>query len=1197
MTDPEVTDPGFCHLHVHSEYSLIDGAIRIKDLIGRVKQLGHKAVAITDHGNLFGAVEFYTTATGAGIKPIIGAEIYHQPIADETKALHDNLPEGEPPPGYSHLVLLAKNNQGYKNLIKIVSAGYEGEDKETPSTPRSVLQDFAGDLIALSACAYGELGFLVRRLRHLVGRNGVLWEEDNPKTADVRQAIRTYFAYIGEWFGKDNFYVELSDNNLPGQQQLVQDLVAIAQKFEQPLVATCDAHYLNESYKEAHTALLGIKHGLTFPKVRTRRKNARFHVLDNEEMQALYGGFDQALANTAKIADQCDVTFEFGKFYLPKFETGTDESSEESLRRMSHEMLDERFEQLSKVYGPEFDDAAKQSYRDRLNFELDIIGKMGFPGYFLIVQDFINWAKRHDIPVGPGRGSGAGSLVAYALRITDLDPIPYNLVFERFLNPERVSMPDFDVDFCQDRRDEVIQYVNEHYGRGNVAQITTFGKMLAKAAVRDVGRVLDLGYTRVDGIAKLIPNELGITLKEALEREPRLREEAERDDNVAKLLHLAQQIEGLCRHTSVHAAGIVISDGPMDNYVPVYKVEGEEGQITQFEMKNAEKVGLVKFDFLGLKTLTVIDKAVKLIRQSLDPQFDIDLISMADKKVFEEVSKAHTVGIFQLESQGMQQLLLKLRPDCFEDVIAVVALFRPGPLGSGMVDDFIERKHGRQKIEYPVPQLEESLQETYGIILYQEQVMKIAGTLASYSLGEADLLRRAMGKKKAEEMAKQKTRFVEGCLKNNIAQEKAEEIFELMAKFAAYGFNKSHSAAYGLVSYHTAYLKTHFPDQFMAAIMTCDLDNTDKIVRYVGECRRLGITILPPCINNSALGFSVPEAGVIRFGLEAIKGIGESALQRILDGRREDGPYASLTDFAKRVPLHKVGKKTMELLVIVGGLDSFGPSRADLLGQVAALVKFSEQHHEAKSQGQRGLFEQMEEAGGEEAGEQPWDLLPPKKEDARLPLRALRQEKQLLGFYLSGHPLDYYLADQKICGAMTLADLGKLSKPTEFKVLAILAGVSERLTKTGSRMAYIHLMDHSASLEAPMFERDLPDQFPPTDIPVLVSGKAEKSFDGTTIRLRINQVKAMEEERRKRVRGSQIRLRADTEKSAKKLVQDLKQLCETHRGQSAVKVILQFEEAEVKVTLPEYCLDLSDEFLLKLQELEGIAKEPIRYFT
>lgn len=1181
-----MTPEDLVHLHVHTEYSLLDGAIRIGDLLKKVAFLGHKAVAVTDHGNLFGAVEFYKKAKGAGIKPIIGSEIFH-PGGDETGFVSAALGHKLPQAGAYHLVLLAKNIDGYKNLIRVVSDGYlRGQNPEMPVVPESSLDQLSSDLIALSSCLRGEFGYLVCALRNLNHSEApdLPIDFDPPEDSAGYVAAQALKAYVDRMKARypGSFYVELINNNMPEQKRYLPDLVAAARHFELPLVATSDAHYLGKEHAEAHSVLIGIKHGITMSKIRGRRKNTQFHVFDNEEMQRVYGEWPEALANTKVIADQCNLEFKWGQYFLPKFETNTDETSDEALCRMSREMLEERFIKLRKLYGPEFNEETEDRYRKRLDYELDVICKMGFPGYFLIVQDFINWAKRQDIPVGPGRGSGAGSLVAYALRITDLDPIPYNLLFERFLNPERVSMPDFDVDFCQDRRDEVIKYVTEHYGSDQVAQITTFGKMNAKAVVRDVGRVLELGYGRVDRFAKLIPEELGITLDDAIAKEPRILEEANKDETIGDLLRLAKELEGLARHCSVHAAGIVISDGPMTNYVPVYKAD-TEGLITQFEMKMAETVGLVKFDFLGLKTLTVIKKAVDIIRAQRTPDFDIDLIPLDDRKVYNYISGGHSVGIFQLESSGMRNLIVKLKPSCFEDVIALVALFRPGPLGSGMVDDFIERKHGRMAIEYPLPQLESILKETYGIILYQEQVMKIAGELASYSLGEADLLRRAMGKKIASEMEKQKTRFISGCLENKHDEKISGEIFDLMAEFANYGFNKSHSAAYGLVSYQTAYLKVHYPDEFMAAIMTCDLDNTKKIVRYVDECRRMKIKILPPDINRSKLEFDVPAKNTIGFGLAAIKGTSAQAIAPLIEERERGGPFTSFSDLARRVNLQKVGKKTLELLALTGAFDKFGISRPKILSLIPEIVKFSDSIHDAKSSGQKSLFDDADSVS-EEMVDLDFQL---NVADLRVGAPSpewLKKEKALLGVFLTGHPLDFHREDCKAFGRITTADMAKAVGGKGVPMVCVLAAVMEKITKTNKRMASIRLEDPFGAFEAVMFENDFPSEFPEAGTIVVVSGNVDKSFDGQSLRYRIEKIEPVEQKRQEYVKSALIRLRpAGGRKAAPadfaEAVNSLKAVIAKHKGDTPLKFLLDFEDSQVVLQAPETLVELNDDFL------------------
>ncbi len=1188
MNDSPKT-PEIVHLHVHSEYSLLDGSIRIKDLLKRVSEQGGSAVAVTDHGVLFGAIEFYLKAKEKGIKAIIGCEIFHEGTL-QTRDIAKQC--GHPPEkGHSfHLVLLAKNLAGYKNLIKVVSDGYLKNSGEVPIVLETSLDEKAGDLFALSSCLKGELGYLVSEIRALSETSELMLSPpaDHP-AYPFAQALKAHVEAMQNRFGKDGYFAELINNNIPEQKKLLPDLVTAATFYNIPLVASCDAHYLNKDQAEGHAVLIGIKHGLTMSKIRGRRKGTHFHLFSPDEMREIYGAWPEALENTKKIADQCNLKFEFGQYFLPKFDTGRPESPEEAVIRFSKDMLEERFINLSKVYGPSFDEERKEFYRKRLDYELNVICNMGFASYFLIVQDFINWSKRAGIPVGPGRGSGAGSLVAYALRITDLDPIPYNLLFERFLNPDRVSMPDFDVDFCQDRRDEVIQYVNEKYGADQVAQITTFGKMNAKAVVRDVGRVLELGYSRVDRFAKLIPEDLGITLDEAIEKEPKITEEMAKDETIADLMRLAKQLEGLSRHCSVHAAGIVISDGPMTNFVPVYTVEGG-GLVTQYEMKMAEKVGLVKFDFLGLKTLTVIQKAIDIIKTKKDPTFDIALIPMDDKKVYQYVSSGHTVGIFQLESSGMKNLVVKLKPSVFEDMIALVALFRPGPLGSGMVDDFIECKHGRKPIVYPVPQLEPILKETYGVILYQEQVMKVAGELASYSLGEADLLRRAMGKKIASEMEKQKHRFVTGAVANGHDEGKSSEIFDLMAEFANYGFNKSHSAAYGLIAYQTAFLKVHFPEEFMAAIMTCDLDNTTKVVRYLEECKRLKIKIIPPSVNTSGLEFEVPGPLSITFGLSAIKGIGAQSVEPLVIERKKNGPFKSISDMAYRVNLHKVGKKTLELLTQAGALDIFGIARPKLFSLLSEIVKFSESHHEAKHVGQRTLFDMGEhEESANQSSALEWVLTKKEKIPGAPNPEWLKKEKALLGVFLTGHPLKFHSQDKKAFGRVGTADLAKaLGKKTV--MIAVLTAVNEKITKTNKKLAALRLEDEDGAIEAVMFEDDIPKEFPESGSIILVVGQPDLSFDKETLRFRVSKILPIEEVRSEHVERATLRIRPegglrakpkDYEEHLKSLSSHLRQ----HVGDIPLHLVIDYENSEVDIMLSNQTVDLTDKFIHGLSDV------------
>ena len=1187
MTQPNAGMPSvdFVHLHVHTEYSLTDGAMRISDLIRKVKKLGHKALAITDHANMHGVIDFYKEAKEAGIKPIIGAEMYWEGHAATRSLLDAMNPPGHDEKHAFHLIVLAKNTNGYHSLMRVVSYGYLHGPAELPIVSMADMAAHCQDMIALSSCLKGEFARLVALLAQASSAPLSGLRTPDEQTQPIVEALDLHVKTMTDWFGQDGYYIEIIDNHLAEQKALMDLIVAVAGHYGLPVVATCDAHYLNREDEKAHAVLTAIKNELTMSKLRNRRRSARFHLLDNEEMAQTYSRWPEALANTLKIAEACQVEIQFGKYFLPDYKIDQSDSIEDELKRLARAGLEERFKTLRVTYGSSLTEEKVKAYWERLEFELGVIISMGFPGYFLIVQDFINWAKNNSIPVGPGRGSGAGSLVAYALRITDLDPFPWNLIFERFLNPERVSMPDFDVDFCQMRRDEVIGYVTAKYGPQNVGQITTFGKMKAKAAIRDVGRVLEISYSRVDRIAKLIPNELEIKLKDALEREPRLLEEAGKDEMINEMIQLALKIEGLSRHTSVHAAGVVISNNGMENYVPVYKTE-ENHLITQYEMKNAEKVGLVKFDFLGLKTLSVVKKAVDFVHQYRDKDFHIETIALHDKAVYQEISTGNTVGIFQLESSGMQALVSKLKPSCFEDLIAVVALYRPGPLGSGMVDDFIDRKHGRQKITYLEEKLEPILKETYGIILYQEQVQKIAASLASYSLGEADLLRRAMGKKKPEEMAKQKARFLSGAKNNNINEAVADELFDLMAKFADYGFNKSHSAAYGLVSYQTAYLKTHYPEYFMAAIMTCDLDNTDKIVRYLEECRRMRFTVLPPNINRSGLEFDVPKAKTIGFAMTAIKGIGASSLEPLIQEREQNGPFKSLGDLACRINLHKVGKKTLELLTEVGAMDCFEFPRSVMLAAIGELVRFSENHHNGKTSGQTFLFDQEEST--KEMDVRPFYRPENNKYLALSRMEWFAKEKKLLGTFLTGHPIDLYREDCAKFSEITLAQLGA-HIGSKKAIVVFLSDIEERVNKKGNPYYRLRLEDRTASHEAIMSAGEKSPPLPPAGTVVRIASAITRGFDGKTLSLRIEEIVSVEDVRRNCIKKASITIAQNPKEPQgthfERILDEVFRQISQHSGNTQFALCLSYTNAKVSIKTGTMGIDLSDTFCHNMRSL------------
>ncbi|MDX1764127.1 MAG: DNA polymerase III subunit alpha, partial [bacterium] len=887
----------FVHLHTHTQFSLLDGAIRLKDLFKKAEAYKMPALAITDHGNMIGAVKFYKEAMKNGIKPIIGSEVYVAPGSRFDK------PAANEETAY-HLILLARNLEGYKNLMWLVSEGYQKGFYRKPRIDKEVLREHAEGLIGLSACLHGEVPFNL-----LAGRK------------DKAIAAAKEYAEI---LGENNFYLEIQDNGLDKQKIVNAEMIELAQEIALPLVATNDCHYLRKEDAAAHEVLLCIQTGKTFKdENRFRFTTNQLYFKSPQEMMEAFAHVPEAIRNSIEIAERCNLQLDFSQTHLPTYDVPKGETLDSYLRRTAEEGLAARFER------GQCPKEKRKAYTIRLSEELDIIIRMGYAGYFLIVWDFIVWAKKQKIPVGPGRGSGAGSLVAYALGITDLDPLAYGLLFERFLNPERVSMPDFDIDFCMDRRGEVIEYVTKKYseekgyGKEAVGQIMAIGSLQARGVIRDVARVLEVPYAEADALAKLVPNELGIKLEAAIRKEKKFKEMSQSDERIAKLLDIALALEGLYRNASTHAAGVVIGDRSLREWAPLYRSDEAE-IVTQYDKKMVEEVGLVKFDFLGLRTLTVIDNAVKIVNagrsaESKEPPLDISQIPLKDPAVFELLSRGDAMGIFQLESSGMRDLLVKMKPQTFEDIIALIALYRPGPIEGGMVDDYVMGKHGKKKIDMMLPALEPILKETYGVIVYQEQVMEIARVLAGYSLGDADLLRRAMGKKIPEEMAKHKEIFLDGdkklgipgAVKQGFNRKKAERVFDLMAKFAGYGFNKSHSAAYALISYQTAYLKAHHPVAFIAALISSDMDNTDKVVQYISECRGQGIGILPPDVNESSKTFTV-EANQIRFGLAAVKNVGEGAIDEILRAREEGGSFGSIFQFCERVDLKKVNKRVIE---------------------------------------------------------------------------------------------------------------------------------------------------------------------------------------------------------------------------------------------------------------------------------------------
>ncbi len=1026
----------FVHLHCHTEFSLLDGAIRLKDLCQRAKDYGMPAAAITDHGNLFGATLFYLQCQKIGIKPIIGCEVY---------VCHDHTDrESELARKRHHLILLAKNNEGYKNLIKLVTRGYLEGFHYKPRVDKQLLKQYSNGIIALSACIAGEIP------RAIIAQ-------------DMEKALALTHEYASIY--PDNFYLELQANGLKEQTVVNDGLIEIAKQTGLPLVATNDCHYLDASDVDAHDLLLCIQTQTTHDDPKRMRFGTRdLYYKSIEEMEKDFSHVPEALANTIHIANQCNVELTFDKPYFPVYTVPEGMTPDTEFRRLAEEGLEKR---LAKH--PDAENIDKKLYQDRLQLELKVILEMGFPGYFLIVQDFINWAKNNNIPVGPGRGSAAGSLVAWALRITNIDPIPYNLLFERFLNSERVSLPDIDVDFCERRRAEVIRYMVETYGEDSVAQITTFGKMKAKAVVRDVGRALGMSFAETDRIAKLVPDDLKMTVQKAIDNEPELKKLYDNDAQIKRLLNTSLRLEGLSRHASTHAAGLVISDKPMTEYLPLYK--GKRGElVTQFDMKMVEKVGLVKFDFLGLKTMTLIQDTLDAIKHQGKQAPDLETLSLDDTTTYELYARGDTDGIFQVESSGMRQYLRQLKPSCFEDIIAMLALYRPGPLGSGMVEEFIKRKHGIVEVSYPVDSLEECLRDTYGVIVYQEQVMQIAQIVSNYTLGGADLLRRAMGKKNAEAMAMERSKFITGATQNNISEDKAHEIFDLMEKFAEYGFNKSHSAAYALISYHTAYLKAHFKVEFMAALLTSEMGNQDKLLKYVAACKDLDIDVLKPSVNESLRAFSARENAVI-FGLGGIKNVGDEAIREIEDARKENGPYKSLLDLAYRVNLRKVTKRVFESLIKGGACDCFEVSRAAMLATLDVVITKAQKKAKEKASNQISLLSMappVEQASTSGIGYDCEEAKTVEMNEAD----KLRGEKEALGFFLSSHPLLPYRKEIERLRLTTLDDARELSPNSELRVAVLVTALKEVITKKkGERMAFVNVEDLGAHAEITFFPK------------------------------------------------------------------------------------------------------------------------------
>jgi DNA polymerase-3 subunit alpha len=1200
----------FVHLHLHTQYSFLDGAIRMSELCPRLEQLGMQACATTEHGNLFGAIDFYRRARAAGIRPILGMEAW---VSRGPRTERDSAPP-------HHLILLARTQQGWRNLMALASFGYLEGFCEQPRIDHQLLARHAEGLIGLSGCLGGEIG-------------GACADD---RMDDARDAARRYRST----FEPDQFFIELQKHGRPDQDRANQRLLQLAEDEGLPVVATNNCHYVMRSDAGAHDVLTAIQAGKARnDPTRMAKKTDQLYIRSAEEMTTLFRDVPEAIHNTVRIAESIELELDLGRPMLPTFVPEDGSDLESHLVDRATAGLQQRFTELT--YSVD-----REAYDARLREELDIILSRGFHGYFLIVADFINWAKGRDIPVGPGRGSGAGSLVAYALRITDLDPLPYNLLFERFLNPERQSMPDFDVDFCQERRGEVIEYVTQKYGDGKVGQIATFAQMKAKSVIKDVARCLELPFHEVNALTKLLPNTYKddkgnakpITLAKAMELEPRLRQLTEENATYREVVDIAEKLEGLYRQAGMHAAGIVISDQELWNVVPVFKGHDRE-IITQFSMSDVEDAGLVKFDFLGLKTLDVIDHAEKLANRRLQgwiERADVDalwaqphvrravaddrdglvaalsegrafvdrhrsdpdgvdlgmrtsLLHLEDDRVFALISRGQTLGVFQLESTGFRELLKRLKPDRFEDIVAAVALYRPGPLQTGMVDDFIDCKHGRREVRYPHPLLEQVLEPTYGIFLYQEQVMQAAQIMAGYSLGGADLLRRAMGKKKPEVMAKERIKFLDGCQAAGLSEREAADVFDLMEKFAGYGFNKSHSAAYALITFQTGYLKTYFPVEFMAALLTTESSSTDNVVKYIAEARSMGIEVLPPTVNESEASFAV-DGDAIRFGLSAIKGLGGAALDAILRARRDGGAFSGLYDFCERVPLKQLNKKTLETLVRSGAFDCFLRPRAQLTAALDGAIDAARGVQRAQEIGQTSLFGAPDLAQAVRARESFDESLPEWPE-----LERLSREKAALGFYVSGHPLDRYAADIERFATARVGELETKGQRADVVVACVVTALRERPLRDGSgRMAFVTVEDRTGAAEMLVSAKvfvDIEDTLR-QEVPLLMQASVSIDRDEEghqRVRLRCTGARTIAQAREEQARRVVVRC-SESQLDAPKL-SALRALFDEHTGACAVRLVVHVPEtADVEISLPpDRGLVPSDAVVDRMEQLFGVG--------
>ncbi len=1160
----------FTHLHLHTEYSLLDGANKIKLLAKTLKEQGVKSVAITDHGNMFGALDFYKTMKAEGIKPIIGMEAYiHNSEDISDKSTRQRF----------HLCLFAKNEIGYKNLMYLSSQSYIKGFYYYPRINKKLLKEHSEGLICSSACLQGEVNW---QLNTNSERNKKFGAKGYEKAKEVALEYKEIFG--------DDFYLELMRHGINDQLFIDKQVIKLSMQTGIKIIATNDTHYLRQEEADAHEAFMCIAMNKEFddPK-RLRHSVHEFYLKSPQEISKLFMDIPEAIENTAEIVQKCNLELHLGNPTPPKFKFTKEYAKAEGLDFCNdaeyftykcQEGLEERLKYVPKN--------KHEEYRKRLKIEIDIINSMKFPGYMLIVWDFIREAKKRGVPVGPGRGSAAGSLVAFSLFITDIDPMKYNLLFERFLNPERVSMPDIDVDFCQARRGEIINYVVEKYGRYNVAQVITFGKLLAKGVIRDTARVLGMPYSEADRMAKLIPDELGITLEKAYKKEPKLKELVENDSSAARVWKFALSLEGLNRNAGMHAAGVVLSNEELWNKTPLYKPSGEETLITQYSLKYLEDVDLIKFDFLGLKTLTVIDNALKLIKKRYDKDINFSTIDMNDENIYKLIQSGNTLGLFQIESSGMKQLNERLQPTTFEDIIAVLALYRPGPMESGMLDDFVERKHGRAPITYVFPELESILKPTYGVIVYQEQVMQIVQTIGGFSLGGADVVRRAMGKKIKSEMDRLKNEFAEGAVKKGFDRKKSEELFDLIVMFAGYGFNKSHSAAYAMITFQTSYLKAYYPQEFMAALLTSEQDNTDKIVKYVDEVKRLGIKLSPPDVKKSFVEFSaIKEEGeeVVLFGLGAIKGVGKTAIKSIIEAR-EEKQFESLNDFISRVDTGKVNKKVLESLVKSGSFDSFGYSRRALLDNIENIVSAGAECARAKKMAENSLFGDSKE------------MVTARLEIENLaefnPRDILDLEKETMGFYISGHPLDSYREEIGKIPHTLSSEIDTIADGSKALFIGKVEDVTTKISKKGNKFGILNIMDFHGNIEITVFEKML-NKIEDMDLNDPMAFKVQVNKDERFTRIRVLKLMSLEESKKENIHTKIVEVPKEPIFIKIKLSHELDildrlyNLIKNNHGNRELKLVISSKRQDVVLNLSDRVNESIINELSKITEIEGVA--------